>query len=73
MKLDHCDSVKHILILLFVCFYIEGVITTIVIILSRYFHINPDNIATPIAGSLGDITALALLSWIANTVYLSSK
>ena len=30
--------------------------------LSRRCHVNPDNVATPIASSLGDIITLALLS-----------
>lgn len=33
-----------------------------VVILSRKYHINPDNVAIPIAASLGDITTLALLA-----------
>ncbi|KAH7937197.1 hypothetical protein HPB49_008673 [Dermacentor silvarum] len=36
-----------------------------VVILSRKHHINPDNVAIPVAASLGDLTTLALLcrSW----------
>ncbi|XP_064473181.1 solute carrier family 41 member 1-like [Ornithodoros turicata] len=33
-----------------------------VVILSRRYHINPDNVSIPIAASLGDITTLALLA-----------
>lgn len=33
-----------------------------VVILSRKYHINPDNVSIPIAASLGDITTLALLA-----------
>ena len=40
-----------------------------VVILSRKCHINPDNVATPIAASLGDLTTLALLSSIATLFY----
>ncbi|XP_064489346.1 solute carrier family 41 member 1-like [Ornithodoros turicata] len=40
-----------------------------VVILSRKFHLNPDNIATPIAASLGDITTLALLAGISSILY----
>jgi len=40
-----------------------------VIVFSRHCHINPDNVATPIAASLGDITSLALLSWIATHLF----
>ena len=30
---------------------------------------NPDNVATPIAASLGDVTTLGLLAWIADILY----
>lgn len=40
-----------------------------VIIFSRQCKINPDNVATPIAASLGDLITLALLSWIATLLY----
>ncbi|XP_037281894.2 solute carrier family 41 member 1 isoform X1 [Rhipicephalus microplus] len=33
-----------------------------VVILSRKHHINPDNVAIPVAASLGDLTTLALLA-----------
>ncbi|XP_066995133.1 solute carrier family 41 member 1 isoform X2 [Anabrus simplex] len=46
-----------------------GLITATVIVISRCFRINPDNVATPIAASLGDITSLALLSWVASLMY----
>uniref|UniRef100_A0A1B6LXV5 SLC41A/MgtE integral membrane domain-containing protein n=1 Tax=Graphocephala atropunctata TaxID=36148 RepID=A0A1B6LXV5_9HEMI len=46
--------------------FILGLVTAAVIVLSKKLHVNPDNIATPIAGSLGDITSLALLSIIAD-------
>lgn len=48
-----------------------GLITAGVIVLSRHCHINPDNVATPIAASLGDITSLALLSWVSTLLYES--
>ncbi|RZF46107.1 hypothetical protein LSTR_LSTR012967 [Laodelphax striatellus] len=48
-----------------------GVVTSLVIIASRRYSVNPDNIATPIAGSLGDITSLMLLSAIATAIYNS--
>ena len=35
-----------------------------VILISRKFGINPDNVATPIAASLGDLVTLLLLSYI---------
>jgi hypothetical protein len=33
-----------------------------VVVFSRRFHINPDNVATPIAASLGDLTTISLLA-----------
>lgn len=41
-----------------------------VIIGSRKIGINPDNVATPIAASLGDLITLALLSGISWGLYL---
>jgi solute carrier family 41 len=49
--------------------FIAGLITAAVIVFSRHCSINPDNVATPIAASLGDITSLALLSWISTVLY----
>lgn len=36
----------------------------LIILLSRKCGLNPDNIATPIAAALGDLTTLTLLSYI---------
>ena len=49
--------------------YFVGTIMIIVIVFSRKFHINPDNVATPIAASLGDLTTLVLLSLIASLLF----
>ncbi|CAG2054449.1 unnamed protein product, partial [Timema podura] len=49
--------------------FVLGLITAAVIVFSRHCKINPDNVATPIAASLGDITSLALLSWISTVLY----
>lgn len=46
-----------------------GAIMIFVIIMSRYLNINPDNVATPIAASLGDLTTLSLLAMIASSVH----
>jgi len=46
-----------------------GVVMIGVILLAKRFKCNPDNVATPIAASLGDVTTLGLLSWIANILY----
>jgi predicted permease len=47
----------------------SGLVMVLVIIVSRRCNINPDNVATPIAASLGDLTTLALLSWIASLLF----
>ncbi|XP_020285388.1 solute carrier family 41 member 1-like [Pseudomyrmex gracilis] len=49
--------------------FLLGLVMVAVILLSRQMNINPDNVATPIAASLGDLTTLALLSWIASMLY----
>lgn len=49
--------------------FVLGLIMVGVILFSRYFRINPDNVATPIAASLGDLTTLACLSWLASLFY----
>ncbi|KAG8177875.1 hypothetical protein JTE90_004269 [Oedothorax gibbosus] len=46
-----------------------GFITVGVVLLSRKLHINPDNVATPIAASLGDVTTLGLLASISSGLY----
>ena len=51
--------------------FVLGVVMVLVILCSRQMNINPDNVATPIAASLGDLTTLALLSWIASILYNS--
>ena len=40
-----------------------------VIITCHILHINPDNVATPVAASLGDLVTLGLLSVIAAALY----
>jgi len=46
-----------------------GLVMVAVILASRKLSINPDNVATPIAASLGDLITLALLSWISSILY----
>jgi len=46
-----------------------GVVMIGVILLAKRFKCNPDNVATPIAASLGDVTTLGLLAWISNILY----
>ncbi|XP_014770116.1 solute carrier family 41 member 1 isoform X1 [Octopus bimaculoides] len=51
--------------------FILGSVMAALIILSKKCHINPDNVATPIAASLGDLTTLSLLSTISHLLYHS--
>ena len=44
-----------------------------VIILSKKIKINPDNIATPIAASLGDLVTLTILAYLCTFLYEISK
>ena len=44
-------------------------IMIVVIVLSRTCRVNPDNIATPIAASLGDLTTLAILASIGGLIF----
>lgn len=46
-----------------------GTIMIMVVVFSRKCNINPDNVATPIAASLGDLTTLILLSSISSLLY----
>ncbi|XP_055353743.1 solute carrier family 41 member 1-like isoform X2 [Paramacrobiotus metropolitanus] len=46
-----------------------GAVMVGVILLSEKYHINPDNVATPIAASLGDVTTLGILSGFAYLFY----
>jgi len=46
-----------------------ALVMVIVIVGSRKLRCNPDNIATPIAASLGDVVTLGLLAWISNILY----
>ena len=48
---------------------ILGALIIIVIVVSQYLHINPDNVATPIAASLGDLITLLFLSKISQYIY----
>ncbi|XP_069798228.1 solute carrier family 41 member 1-like [Narcine bancroftii] len=54
----------------FIASLILGVIMVGVIIGSRKMGINPDNVATPIAASLGDLITLALLAGISWGLYI---
>ncbi|XP_014671393.1 PREDICTED: solute carrier family 41 member 1-like isoform X2 [Priapulus caudatus] len=48
---------------------ILGAIMIFIVVLSRRCNINPDNVATPIAASLGDLITLSLLASICTGIY----
>ncbi|CAH0562635.1 unnamed protein product [Brassicogethes aeneus] len=72
VELDHAYLLcASSLVTVSIASFVLGLITAGVIVFSRHCHINPDNVATPIAASLGDITSLTLLSWISTILYES--
>lgn len=44
-----------------------------IILISKKFKINPDNVATPIAASLGDLITLTILSFLCTFLFDISK
>ncbi|XP_035304645.1 solute carrier family 41 member 3 isoform X2 [Cricetulus griseus] len=46
-----------------------GILMTCIVVGARKFGINPDNIATPIAASLGDLITLSILALISSFFY----
>ena len=46
-----------------------GLVMAAVVVLARALRCDPDNVATPIAASLGDVTTLGLLAWISDLLY----
>ena len=55
--------------IVFVLVVMIGSVMVGVVVLSRRFSINPDNVATPIAASLGDLTTISLLAALARGFY----
>lgn len=49
--------------------FILGSITITVVIFSKKVNINPDNVAAPIAASMGDVVTLALLAFISKFIF----
>lgn len=58
--------ISKVLVLLLFC---SGIIMVGVIVGSKKTGINPDNVATPIAASFGDLITLAILAWISQGLY----
>ncbi|XP_036234416.1 solute carrier family 41 member 1 isoform X1 [Bactrocera oleae] len=50
------------------CFVLDFVLVA-VILLSEKFHLNPDNLATPLAASIGDVVSISMLSFIASILF----
>uniref|UniRef100_A0A7G3AYY0 Putative solute carrier family 41 member 1 isoform x3 n=1 Tax=Lutzomyia longipalpis TaxID=7200 RepID=A0A7G3AYY0_LUTLO len=50
------------------CLVLDVVLTTVILVAKRY-GFNPDNLATPLAASIGDLVSLSLLSAIASLLY----
>lgn len=48
--------------------FLLGVVMVGVIAVSRRYHVNPDNVATPIAAALGDLVTLSLLAMVASSL-----
>ncbi|CAK9805211.1 Solute carrier family 41 member 1 [Anthophora quadrimaculata] len=53
--------------------FLLSLLMVAVVLLSKEINIDPDNIATPIAASLGDLTTLMLLSGIASLLYRATE
>ncbi|KAF3859614.1 hypothetical protein F7725_022013 [Dissostichus mawsoni] len=53
----------------FIASMLQGFIMVGVIVGSKKTGINPDNVATPIAASFGDLITLAILAWISQGLY----
>lgn len=50
------------------CFILDFVLTAVIVI-SHKLKLNPDNVATPFAASIGDIVSLLVLSTWASLLY----
>ncbi|XP_055844919.1 solute carrier family 41 member 1 isoform X4 [Episyrphus balteatus] len=50
------------------CFVLDFVLVAVVL-LSKKFRLNPDNLATPLAASIGDVVSISVLSFIASLLY----
>ena len=50
------------------CFVLDFVLVAVILLTQKY-RLNPDNMATPLAASIGDVVAISLLSFIASVLY----
>lgn len=58
----------YVLLVLIRCFFSDFVLIAVVFLTNR-LHMNPDNLATPLAASIGDIVSLVLLSSVASLLF----
>lgn len=56
------------LIMIFILFRLEFVLATLIVVAYKH-NVNPDNLATPLAASIGDVIAITLLSIITAALY----
>ena len=68
----HFSNTKNKKVNLFIPQFV-GLILITIILISKKLEINPDNVATPIAGSIGDIGTLITLATVGTFFYKSSK
>ena len=68
-------SPSHILLLVsssvFSASVASALLASLMILTSQRLRINPDNVATPVSASLGDLVTLRLLSMVAQGLYRS--
>lgn len=50
------------------CFVLDFVLVAVILV-SHKFKMNPDNLATPLAASIGDVVSLSILSFISSLLY----
>lgn len=50
------------------CFVLDFVLVA-VILLSMKYKVNPDNMATPLAASIGDVVSISILSFITSLLF----
>ncbi|XP_035781718.1 solute carrier family 41 member 1-like isoform X2 [Anopheles albimanus] len=50
------------------CFVLDFVLVAVILLSNRY-QMNPDNLATPLAASIGDVVSISLLSFIATQLF----
>lgn len=62
------DKLIAILILSFYQPKLDFVLVA-VILLSHKYKVNPDNMATPLAASIGDVVSISLLSFITSVLF----